>query len=65
MPDHLLARVQTNGQVLAWSAQPLGAFAGAAVIHATGRVATVYAGIGLLMAVVSGCFLLGPLGRVQ
>ncbi|MGO4750394.1 MFS transporter, partial [Streptomyces sp. 2MCAF27] len=64
VPDHLLGRVQTTGQVLAWSAQPVGAFIGAWLISATGRIAVVYAGTAVLMAAATGCFWrLGPLGK--
>jgi MFS family permease len=49
VPEHLLARVQTIAQVLAWSAQPLGALAGAWVIQATGHISAVYAGCALLV----------------
>ncbi|MFK4263681.1 MFS transporter [Streptomyces milbemycinicus] len=65
VPDHLLGRVQTTGQVLAWSAQPIGAFTGAWLISVTGRIAVVYAGSAVLMAAVTGCFWLGPLGKAD
>ncbi|MEU6644112.1 MFS transporter [Saccharomonospora sp. NPDC046836] len=63
VPDHLLARVQTTGQVLAWSVQPLGAFVGAAIIEATAHIAAVYAGAALLMALGTAGFWTGPLGK--
>ncbi len=65
VPDHLLGRVQTIAQVLAWSAQPVGALAGAWVIQTTGRISAVYAGIAILFALVTWCFWLGPLGRAD
>ncbi|GHJ41632.1 MFS transporter [Streptomyces sp. TS71-3] len=63
VPEHLLGRVQTTGQVLAWSAQPVGATVGATVIHATGDIAAVYAASALLMLVITLFFWLGPFGR--
>jgi MFS family permease len=65
VPDHLLGRVQTIAQVLAWSAQPVGALAGAWLIQVTGRISAVYAGIAVLFALVTAGFWLGPLGRVD
>ncbi len=50
VPPELLARVMTVAAVLAWSAIPLGALAGAAIINATGSVGAVYVGTGLLTA---------------
>lgn len=62
VPEHLLARVQTIAQVLAWSAQPLGALAGAWAIQATGRIAAVYAVCALVVLGVSLSYW-RPLGR--
>jgi hypothetical protein len=56
VPEHMLGRVQTIAQVLAWSAQPLGALAGAWAIRATGAIAVVYAVCALLVLTVSLSF---------
>jgi MFS family permease len=65
VPDHLLGRAQTTASVLSWSAQPIGALIGAAVINVTGQISLVYAGIALLVTVMNGCFWWGPLGRLK
>jgi hypothetical protein len=56
VPNHMLGRIMSIAGVLAWSAIPLGALAGAAVIRATGDVAAVYAGMGLLTAGIAAAF---------
>lgn len=61
VPNHLLGRVMSVAGVLAWSAIPLGAFAGAAVIEATDEVVAVYAGMGLLTAAIAAAFALSPI----
>jgi hypothetical protein len=61
VPNHLLGRVMSIAGVLAWSAIPLGALAGAAVIRATGDVAAVYAGMGLLTAAIAAAFVFSPI----
>jgi MFS family permease len=61
VPNHLLSRIMSIAGVLAWSAIPLGALAGAAVIRATDDVAAVYAGMGLLTAVIAGAFWFSPI----
>lgn len=53
VPNHMLGRVISIAGVLAWSANPLGALAGAAVINLTQNVAAVYAGVGLLSAAIA------------
>jgi MFS family permease len=65
VPDELLGRVQTVAQTLAWSAQPLGALAGAAIIASSGQISAVYAGIAVLVAITTLLFWLGPLNRVE
>jgi MFS family permease len=52
VPPQLFGRVVSVAQVLAWSAIPLGAIAGAAAIDAVG-VTTVYASIGVLGAAIA------------
>jgi MFS family permease len=56
----LFGRVMSVAQVLAWSAIPLGAIAGAAAINAT-SVTTVYAIIGVLSALIALAFAFSPL----
>jgi MFS family permease len=61
VPNHLLGRIMSIAGVLAWSAIPLGALAGAAVIRATDDVAAVYAGMGILTAVIAAAFWFSPI----
>ena len=61
VPPELLGRVMTVAAVLAWSAIPLGSLAGAAIINATGNVAAVYVGTGLLTAAIAAGFALSPI----
>jgi len=48
VPNHMLSRILSIAGVLAWSAIPAGALVGGAIVKATGRVAYVYAVIGIL-----------------
>jgi MFS family permease len=61
VPNHMLGRIMSIAGVLAWSAIPLGALAGAAVINAAHNVRAVYAGIGVLTALIAGSFALSPI----
>jgi Transmembrane secretion effector len=61
VPNHMLGRIMSIAGVLAWSAIPLGALAGAAVINATHDVALVYAGMGLTTAAIAALFGLSPI----
>jgi MFS family permease len=61
VPNHLLGRIMSIAGVLAWSAIPLGALAGAAVIRATDDVAAVYAGMGILTALIAAAFWFSPI----
>jgi MFS family permease len=63
VPSRMFGRVISIAGVLAWSAIPLGAIAGAAVIRATGDVAVVYAGMGILTAAIAVAFAFGPVGK--
>jgi transmembrane secretion effector len=56
VPDEMYGRVVSVAQVLAWSAIPLGALAGAAAIQLSGSVAGVYAVAGLLTALIAISF---------
>jgi ABC-type sulfate transport system permease subunit len=61
VPSTMYGRVISVASVLAWSAVPLGAFAGAALIHATGSVRAVYAGSGVLTALIAIGFAFSPI----
>ncbi len=56
VPNHLLSRVLSIAGVLAWSAIPAGALVGGWVISATGNVALVYGGIGLITIGIAAFF---------
>jgi hypothetical protein len=56
VPSHLYGRVVSVAMVLAWSAIPLGALAGAAAIQLTGSPAAVYAVTGALTALIALSF---------
>jgi predicted MFS family arabinose efflux permease len=56
VPDEMYGRVISVAQVLAWSAIPLGALAGAAAIQLSGNVADVYAVTGALTALIALSF---------
>jgi predicted MFS family arabinose efflux permease len=60
VPSHLYGRVISVASVLAWSAIPLGALAGAAAIRLTGSVADVYAATGILIALIALSFAFSP-----
>jgi predicted MFS family arabinose efflux permease len=60
VPNHMLGRIMSIAGVLAWSAIPLGALAGAAVINAT-SVSAVYAGMGLITAAIALLFAFSPI----
>lgn len=61
VPSHMFGRVISIAGVLAWSANPLGALAGAAVIKATGDVRLVYFLVGTLTAVIALAFAFSPI----
>jgi hypothetical protein len=61
VPSHMFGRVISIAGVLAWSANPLGALAGAAAIQATGNVRLVYFVIGVLTAAIALGFALSPI----
>ncbi len=56
VPDEMYGRVISIAQVLAWSAIPLGALAGAAAIQLSGSVVDVYAATGALTALIALSF---------
>ncbi len=65
VPNHMLGRVISIAGVLAWSAIPLGAFLGGAIIEATGDVASVFLGVGVLTFLIPVFFAFTPLGRAE
>ncbi|MEA2475991.1 MAG: hypothetical protein QOC87_190 [Actinomycetota bacterium] len=65
VPNRLLGRVMSIASVLAWSAIPLGALLGGYVIQKTGRVALVYAGIGIVTAIIPMLFAFTALGHAE
>ena len=56
VPNHMLSRILSIAGVLAWSAIPAGALVGGAIVKVTGRVALVYAAIGLLNICIAAFF---------
>jgi len=65
VPDYLLGRVISVAIVLATSMIPVGALVGGFVIEKVGNIASVYAGIGVLVFLISFIFLFTPLGRAE
>ncbi|HKT04622.1 MAG TPA: MFS transporter [Rugosimonospora sp.] len=61
VPSHMFGRVISIAGVLAWSANPLGALAGAAAIEETGNVRLVYLVIGILTATIAIGFAFSPI----
>jgi hypothetical protein len=61
VPNHMFGRVISIAGVLAWSANPLGALAGAAAIQATGNVRLVYFVVGVLTATIALGFAFSPI----
>lgn len=65
VPNELLGRVMSVAQVLAWSAIPVGTFAGGLLIERTGNIAAVYAAIGLASAAIAFAFTFTALGHAE
>jgi predicted MFS family arabinose efflux permease len=65
VPSHMLGRVVSIAGVLAWSAIPLGTLLGGYVIEATGDVALVYAGIGVITFGIAFAFRFTALGHAE
>ena len=61
VPPHLFGRVISSAAVLAWSAIPLGAIAGARLIEVTGDVAAVYVAIGMATTAIALAFAFSPI----
>jgi MFS family permease len=66
VPSHLMGRVWSIAGVLAWSAIPVGTLVGGVIIKATGNVAAVFAGIGIIEALIAATFwAFTALGRAE
>lgn len=65
VPNHMLGRVMSIAGVLAWSAIPVGAFIGGAIVEGTKDVALVYRVIGVLVILIPLGFAFTPLGRAE
>ncbi len=66
VPEHLLGRVLSIASVLAWSANPVGAFLGGLAIDRTGNVSLVYGVIGVLtFAIAFFFYVASPLGHAE
>jgi MFS family permease len=65
VPNEMLGRVISIAGVLAWSAIPLGALLGAAVIERTQNVALVFVGIGGLVILIPLIFSFTALGHAE
>jgi MFS family permease len=63
VPPHMFGRVISIAGVLAWSAIPVGAVAGAKIIEATDNVRAVYIGIGLITAGIAAAFAFSPVAE--
>jgi hypothetical protein len=61
VPSNMFGRVISIAGVLAWSANPLGALAGAAAIERTGNVRLVYSIVGILTAAIAIGFAFSPI----
>ena len=64
-PTEMLGRVVTIAGVLAWSANPVGAFVGGWVIERTQNVVMVFAAIGVVTVIIPLLFALTPLGHAE
>lgn len=64
-PNHMLGRVLTIAGVLAWSANPLGAYIGGLAIERTQNVSLVFGVIGVITIIIPLCFFFTPLGRAE
>jgi MFS family permease len=64
-PNHMLGRVMSIAGVLAWSANPLGAYVGGLAIERTQNVGLVFAVVGLVTVVIPVCFAFTALGRAE
>lgn len=65
-PNHMLGRVVTIAGVLAWSANPLGAYIGGLAIENTDHnIPLIFGTIGVITVLIPVLFAFGPLGRAE
>lgn len=65
VPNHMLGRVISIGNVLAWVFIPIGSFLGGWAVDVTGDVALIYAGIGVAVLAIPILFSFSALGRAD
>lgn len=65
VPHHMLGRVATVARVLAWSANPVGAFVGGIVINWTQNVSLIYAMIGISIVIITCVFSFTAVGHAE
>ncbi len=66
VPNQMLGRVISIAMVLAWSANPIGALAGGALIERTGDVRLIYAVVGVVTFLIAFVFrMASPLGHAE
>ncbi len=65
VPDHLLGRVMTATQTIAWCGLPAGAVVGGLAITATHNVSLVYAAVGLMIFMITSVFWFTALGHAD
>ncbi len=65
VPDHLLGRVMTVAQTIAWCGFPAGALVGGLAVAATHNVSLVYAAVGLIIFVIASMFWFTELGHAD
>jgi MFS family permease len=65
VPDHLLGRVMTASQTIAWCGIPTGAVVGGLAITATHNVSLVYAAVGLIIFMITSMFWFTALGHAD
>jgi MFS family permease len=65
VPNEMLGRVMSVAMVLAWSANPVGAYVGGVIVEATHNVALLFAASGLLTVLIPLAFWFTALGRAE
>jgi len=65
VPNDMLGRVMSVAMVLAWSANPVGAYVGGLIVEATHDVALLFSASGLLTVLIPLAFWFSPLGRAE
>jgi MFS family permease len=65
VPNDMLGRVMSVAMVLAWSANPVGAYVGGLLVEATQNVVLLFAASGLLTVLIPFAFSFTALGRAE